>query len=127
MTTALRGALAALSAVALAGILTACGGSEPADGSPPADATRVTVSATEYAYELSTKTVEEGPVVFELTNDGTMPHDLVLEGGPGGGTDIIDPGETDELFVTLEPGTYTLYCSVGNHRALGMEVRITVP
>jgi uncharacterized cupredoxin-like copper-binding protein len=55
-----------------------------------------------------------------------MEHDLVLEGGPGGGTDIIGPGETASLSVTLEPGSYTLYCSVGNHRALGMEIEITV-
>jgi len=118
-------AAAAIAVIAL--VLAACGDGEPvAEGSPPADAPHVSVSATEYAYEVSSKTLEPGVVVFDLTNNGSMEHDLVLEGGPGGGTQIIGPGETDSFFVTLEPGTYTLYCSVGNHRAQGMEFTITV-
>jgi len=127
MTPTWRRTFAAVAATLLAFALSACGGSEPVpEGSPPADATHVTVSAKEYAYDVSSKTLEAGVVVFDLTNDGAMEHDLVLEGGPGGGTQIIGPGETDSFFVTLEPGTYTLYCSVGNHRAQGMEFTITV-
>lgn len=131
MTSTLRKTLAVTAAALLAVALSACGGSTPDDteptGAPPAgDATVVTVSATEYAYDMSTTTIPAGAVSFELTNDGMMSHDLVLEGGPGGGTDIIGSGETATLNVTLEPGTYTLYCSVGNHRAQGMEIEITV-
>ena len=130
MTTTLRRTLAIALAAMFAIVVTACGGSTPDDteptGAPPADATVVTVSATEYAYELSTTTIPAGAVSFELTNNGSMSHDLVLEGGPGGGTEVIGSGETATLNVTLEPGTYTLYCSVGNHRAQGMEIEITV-
>lgn len=129
--TKLRKTVALAAAALFAAALSACGGSTPDDseptGAPPAgDATVVTVSATEYAYDLSTTDIPAGAVTFELTNNGSMSHDLVLEGGPGGGTDIIGAGETATLNVTLEPGTYTLYCSVGNHRAQGMEVEITV-
>jgi len=119
-----RFAVVAVSLLALAA--SACNSPHTPDGSPPADATHVTVYATEFAYEVSSKTLEEGAVVFDLTNNGTMQHDLVLEGGPGGATKVISPGETDSFFVTLEDGTYTLYCSVGNHRAQGMEFKITV-
>ena len=130
MTTTLRKTLAIAFAAMFAIVMTACGGSTPEDteptGAPPADATVVTVSATEYAFELSTTTIPAGAVSFELTNNGSMSHDLVLEGGPGGGTEVIGSGQTATLNVTLEPGTYTLYCSVGNHRAQGMEIEITV-
>jgi plastocyanin len=130
MTTTLRKTLAIAFAAMFAIVVTACGGSTPEDteptGAPPADATVVTVSATEYAFELSTTTIPAGAVSFELTNNGSMSHDLVLEGGPGGGTEVIGSGETATFNVTLEPGTYTLYCSVGNHRAQGMEIEITV-
>lgn len=130
MTTTLRKTLTIAIAAMFAVALSACGGSTPDDpeptGAPPADATVVTASATEYAYELSTTTVPAGAVSFELTNNGSMSHDLVLEGDPGGGTEVIGSGETATFTVTLEPGTYTLYCSVGNHRAQGMEVEITV-
>ena len=135
MTTRLRRTFTATAVAILALAISACGGSTPEEtdptgaptGAPPAgDATVVTASATEYAYELSTTTIPAGDVTFELTNNGSMSHDLVLEGGPGGGTDVIGGGETASFTVTLEPGTYTLYCSVGNHRAQGMEVEITV-
>ncbi len=118
-------------AVALVAALAGCGGSddEPASSaatSPASDGALVSVSAVEYAYTVDPTEVPAGAVTFELTNEGTMGHDLVLDGDPGGNTDIIDPGETDSFTVTLEPGTYTLYCSVGNHRAQGMEMTVTV-
>ena len=56
----------------------------------------------------------------------TMGHNLVLEGVDGASTAIISPGETASFTVTLEAGDYTLYCSVGNHRAQGMEVSFTL-
>ena len=131
MTSTLSKTFSVTAVALLAMVLSACGGSTPEEtessSAPPAgDATVVTVSATEYAYEFSTTDIPAGAVAFELTNDGSMTHDLVLEGGPGGGTDVIGAGETATLNVTLEPGTYTLYCSVGNHRAQGMEIEITV-
>ncbi|MGC4175848.1 cupredoxin domain-containing protein [Demequina sp.] len=126
LTRALRTTLAV---TFVAATLAACGDSEPAQtGSTgqPADATTIAVSATEYTYEVSATTAPAGAITFELTNDGMMEHDLVLEGDPGGNTEIIGSGETDSFTVTLEPGTYTLYCSVGNHRAQGMEFTFTV-
>lgn len=91
-----------------------------------AESAVVEVSAVEFTYIVSTTEVPAGTVVFELRNDGGADHDLVLEGGPGGATAVIGPQETATLSVDLDPGTYTLYCSIGNHRALGMEFQITV-
>jgi len=117
------GVLGVLAAVLVAG----CGGSDSADesGSAASGESVVEISGVEYAYATATSSVAAGEVTFELTNDGTMGHDLVLD-EPSGSTDVIEPGETDSFTVTLEPGVYTLYCSVGNHRALGMEIEITV-
>ncbi|SEJ63756.1 cupredoxin domain-containing protein [Demequina mangrovi] len=123
-----RAALAA-TAVALAAALSACGGGEEVpslDDQPPSAETVLSVSATEYAYSLSSTTVPSGTVAIELTNDGAVSHDLVLEGDPGGATAVIDPGESASFEVVLDPGTYTLYCSVGDHRSRGMEVSFTV-
>lgn len=39
----------------------------------------------------------------------------------------LEPGgAAQELAVVLQPGTYELWCPVGDHRALGMTVTITV-
>ncbi len=127
----LRRTTVEVAALAMAVVLAACGSSEPDDASAddpsaaPADATEVAVSAFEFGYELTAPT-EAGTYTFVLTNDGSMQHDLVLEGGADGATAIIGAGETDSFTATLEPGDYTLYCSVGSHRSQGMEVTFTV-
>ncbi|MFW2512397.1 plastocyanin/azurin family copper-binding protein [Demequina sp. SO4-13] len=95
-------------------------------GGAEEQAALVAVSAFEYGYQLVAP-IEAGRYTFEMFNDGDMQHDLVLEGEDArGATAIINPGETDSFTVDLEPGTYTLYCSVGAHRAQGMEVTFTV-
>ncbi len=34
--------------------------------------------------------------------------------------------KSSSVTVTLEPGEYVFYCSVGNHRQMGMEKTVTV-
>lgn len=67
-------------------------------------------------------------VTFAVTNDGKVPHDLVVEGPGAKGlkTPVANPGKTEELTVALQPGNYTLYCSVDGHRKLGMETQLKV-
>ena len=38
----------------------------------------------------------------------------------------LDPGKSGALTLTLEPGTYLLYCNIPGHYALGMWTLITV-
>jgi uncharacterized cupredoxin-like copper-binding protein len=87
----------------------------------------VTVSGTEFAFALTPSDVKPGLVVFTLENDGQIAHDLAVEGGGiEEKTPVIDPGETAELEVELEPGDYELYCTVPGHREGGMEVDLEV-
>jgi uncharacterized cupredoxin-like copper-binding protein len=87
----------------------------------------VAVSGTEFAFALNPSDVEPGAVVFRLENDGQIGHDLAIEGpGVEEKTPVIDPGETAQLEVELEPGDYELYCSVPGHREGGMEVDLEV-
>ena len=74
-------------------------------------------------------TFHPGSYTFVALNRGSASHDLVIN-GPGvsqaqaGG--LISPGEAKSVTVTLQPGTYDIYCSVGTHKMLGMDVHITV-
>jgi manganese oxidase len=64
-------------------------------------------------------------ITLEVENTGGIQHDLVLEGGPK--TALIDPGTRASLDVgTLEPGTYTVFCSVPGHREGGMVASLVV-
>jgi uncharacterized cupredoxin-like copper-binding protein len=105
---------------------------EPTSATSPAPAvtgTRVTAELTEFSIGLSQQTFAPGPYEFVAEEQGQLPHALSIE-GPGvdsASTSVIDPGgDSQTLNLTLQPGTYELWCPVGNHRAQGMETTITV-
>jgi plastocyanin len=119
---------------ASAAVLAGCGGGDDGGGSGPAVTVPgdqpVEVSATEYDFEPASIVVEKpsGPVKIDLTNDGAVAHDLhVRDGGEDlGGTPIFGPGQTKSASVELDPGSYEIYCSVGDHEALGMKGTLEV-
>jgi plastocyanin len=141
-------------AVLLAGLLalTGCGGSDDDSGSPAASSsatssssaptssgssssapaesatTAPTASLVDFDIELSDTEMAAGDYEFAVTNDGGASHDLVVErdGEDVAATEILSPGGSETLAVTLEPGEYVFYCSVGAHRGMGMEITVTV-
>jgi uncharacterized cupredoxin-like copper-binding protein len=119
----------ALAALAIA----SCGGDDnettPAAGAPSAGGQTVNVSETEYELDPSDPTVQAGTVSFKATNDGSIDHNLEVE-GPQGEQELeqdLAPGESGTLTVDLsKPGSYEFYCPVNGHRERGMEGEITV-
>ena len=108
--------------------------STPASSAPatsaPAEAESETVAVTEgeMFIQLSEDSFSAGTYTFEVTNTGNMQHDFVVEqdGEDVAATDVLRPGESTTLEVDLTPGEYVFYCSVGAHRAAGMETSVTV-
>ena len=69
-----------------------------------------------------------GETTFTVTNTGEHEHNFEIEGN-GIERELetnLQPGETGELTVTLEPGSYTVYCPVGDHREEGMVTTLRV-
>jgi hypothetical protein len=100
----------------------------PAAALAPAPA-RVQVSAKEFFFSLSRRTLVAGPAIVELVNFGEDPHDLRLERLGGGRlwkTPLVYPGAYYDLDATLVPGRYRLWCAVANHRQLGMTAVLSV-
>ena len=87
----------------------------------------ITVSGSEYSFSPSSITVGEGERIrLTFKNTGNLPHNLTVE-GLGIATRTISGGATNTVeFVVEESGTYTTFCSVGNHRSLGMEGELSV-
>jgi plastocyanin len=104
--------------------------SSAAESSPAesGEAQTLEVSSVDFSYELPDDTFAAGTYEITLTNTGNATHDLVVErdGADVGASEQIGPGETSTFEVTLEEGDYVFYCSVGNHRQMGMEIPVTV-
>jgi plastocyanin len=135
------------------GLLTACGGSDDdggsadtttAAGTTSSSAAETSASATDSSAPASSElTATEadfsitldsgtdltaGDYTINVTNTGQATHNLVVEqdGAEVAKSDTLQPGSAGTMTVTLEPGSYVFYCGIGNHRAMGMEVEVTV-
>jgi hypothetical protein len=89
----------------------------------------ITAALSEWTIRLSDASVPAGPVVFTVTNGGTIPHAFEVEGrGTERATGLIQPGASATLALTLQPGTYEIYCPVGqdSHKKLGMDAHLQV-
>jgi plastocyanin len=88
----------------------------------------IRIEETEFRLEPAEITLDKpGTYVFEAVNSGETVHALEVEGqGIEEETEEIQPGQSAELKVELEAGTYELYCPVGGHKEEGMEGTLTV-
>ncbi len=86
--------------------------------------TSITFSGTEFAYSPSEGTVSGGfELIFE--NAGRVLHNLEIEGVSGLLLEA-NPGKSSAETIRLEPGSYTIFCSIPGHRQAGMEGTLTV-
>ncbi len=87
----------------------------------------VKVDLTEWSINLSSSTVQAGLVRFALTNTGNAPHALAIAGnGVDRRSGNLSGGQSETLEVELKPGTYQIWCPVGNHKDRGMVAEFTV-
>lgn len=114
-------------------LVAACGsGGSPASNSPTvtgsAAGTKITATEKEYSITLSATAFTPGVYTFVVENHGTTTHNLNIAGpGVAGQTSpTVQPGGTGQVTVTLQKGTYELWCSIDGHKDLGMDVMIQV-
>jgi uncharacterized cupredoxin-like copper-binding protein len=94
------------------------GEKKPAKAKTPANASTVTVGATEFHFTLSATTVHRGTVMFMVTNNGGIPHNFRINNQQ---TPNITPGSSVTLKVTFKkPGSYYYLCTIPGHAAAGM-------
>jgi uncharacterized cupredoxin-like copper-binding protein len=83
-----------------------------------AQATTITVKASEFKFALSKKSAHHGTIVFKVTNKGHIKHDFKIGGKK---TKMLSPGKSATLKVTLKKGSYKYVCTVPGHAAAGMK------
>lgn len=77
------------------------------------------------AFDTTSLEASSGSFTIAFTNEASVPHNVTIEGVEGAATSTFTAGEED-LALELDPGEYTYFCSVGNHRQAGMEGTLTV-
>jgi uncharacterized cupredoxin-like copper-binding protein len=117
-----------------------------ADGGGGGEGSTVNVALAEWSVTPDPASVSAGEVTFAVSNDGSVPHELVViksdlapdalpiaEGVVDesqvefiGEVEQFDAGTTDTGTFSLEPGNYVLICNVTGHYSLGMHTAFTV-
>ena len=100
----------------------------PAGDGGSGETRTITVTEEDFSIALEENDLAAGTYEIEVVNEGGASHDLVVErdGEDVEASEIIAPDGSTTVTVTLEPGEYVLYCSVGNHRGMGMETPVSV-
>ena len=85
---------------------------------------RVTVTEVEYKLTLSSTHLAAGKTTLLVVNKGKLAHSLEISGPMLkkrliAGT--LKPGASRSVTVTLEAGSYTLWCPIDGHAKLGMQ------
>jgi uncharacterized cupredoxin-like copper-binding protein len=89
-----------------------------------ASSTTVNVTAIEFKFTLSKKSVKHGTVVFKVSNKGHVAHDFKIDNKK---TALIQPGKSAKLTVTFaKAGSYAYSCTVPGHAAAGMKGTLKV-
>ena len=112
----------------------------------------IQVGLAEWKISPSVTTVAAGSVTFDVTNNGTTPHEFVVlrtdtlsadfpitsfegeterfnedtAGKNDGGTGDMEVGAAKTLQMDLKPGHYALVCNLPGHYGAGMHIDFVV-
>ncbi len=99
----------------------------PGSAAPSSDA--MSISVADFMIDPSEIEVAGPTVTFDVTSDGPTPHNFSVRNGADEvvmATADLSVGDTETISAALEPGTYTIFCSLAGHESLGMSGTLTV-
>lgn len=108
-------------------------GSTPPQSSPqtspsvsPTSIKEFTVTGSNYSFSPNNLTVNKGDTVKITFKNSGGSHDLVIDQF-NTSTKVTSSGQSEAIqFVADKSGTYEFYCSVANHRLMGMKGSLIV-
>lgn len=120
------GAVAALAAAALVALWAL-----PEGGSGPrlaqAGVTSHNVTASEFSLSPATLSAPANTsFTVTLANSGSLTHNFTIQVAGTPTTGNVSPGSSASGTFNLPDGTFTYFCSIGTHRAQGMQGTITI-
>ena len=106
--------------------LAACGGGGSTGGADAANADLKVHALDALKFDKPEYTTHGGDIVIAYIDDGSLQHDLLIDGVNGFKLTVNGQGQTKASKVTLAAGTYTIYCDIPTHREAGMESKVIV-
>lgn len=77
-------------------------------------------------WDQASYTAPAGEIQVALVNEDTIHHMLVIIKDdtiiPGLNLEVNRKGDVDSGTITLEPGTYTIFCTVPGHQTMKSEL-----
>ena len=121
-------------ALGLAACSPATGSADPSSAAPASEsmapeADAIAVSVRDFMLDPSDLEATGPTVTFDVTNDGPTPHNFTVRNEAGDvllATEDLSVDGTETISGELEPGTYTIFCSLPGHESLGMSGTLTV-
>lgn len=89
----------------------------------------IQVTGREFRITLSKKTVKPGSLRVEFVNFGEDDHDLAITRKGTSYTrtmNEIRPKERDVAVFNVRRGSYVFWCTIDNHKGLGMRATLRV-
>lgn len=85
-------------------------------GCATADASSTgSITLDEFSIVASAPVWRAGPLDFTVANRGERTHTIIVTSATGdvlAATGMVEPGETADFDLTLDPGTYELTCRI---------------
>ena len=130
--------IATLAVLAVAG----CGGDDEKSASSSSDSTPTATEASggggqniaiaadpsgALKFDKTTLTGKPGKITITMDNPSDIPHAVEVEGnGVDFKGEVVGKDGKSVASGDVKAGTYDFFCPVGNHRAEGMEGKLTV-
>ncbi len=109
-------------------VLAACGGGTTEPVTVPADTDVEVHAVSGLRWDQTSYTAPAGEVNFALVNEDTIRHTLVVIEGEtivsGFELEINRKGDVDSGSITLEPGSYSIFCTVPGHQNMKADLTI---
>lgn len=89
----------------------------------------IQITGTEFRLNLSKRTVKPGSLRVEFVNFGEDDHDLAITRKGSSYTRTMRelmPKERDVQTFNVRRGKYVFWCTISNHKSLGMRAELKV-
>ena len=110
-------------------VVASCGGGGDSEPAPVVDADLVVTAVPTIRWDAEAYTAPAGEITLALRNEDSVRHTLVVLQGD----EVVDDvelavnrrGDVDTGTITLEPGTYRLFCTVPGHQNMNSELVVS--